>query len=444
MDTRRFIRRAALRGALAASAAAAVSRRRGSRGVAASSGLAVGAAFELPAAGIPGLLVAAALHRSARTTAAAAATGALAGLATTRVWPVAPRTPAQIRPALTPIDTEPSIDGEGLAIVVNQDAGSPFRANPAEHLREQLPAARVIEATSEAMPDAVREAAEVGRALGVAGGDGSISAAAAVAHALDRPLLVVPAGTLNHLARDLGLADPDDALRALRQGHTVAVDVATIDGRAFLNTASFGAYGDLVDARERLEHRIGKWPAMVVALASVLRRARPIDVELDGRPRRLWMIFIGNCRYHPAGFAPTWRERLDDGRLDIRLVDATAPWARTRLLLAILTGRLGRSRVYEAFTTTSLHVRAINPEVTLRLARDGETFDGSAAFEVCKAQRPLAVYVPRPDDGAGRGPSEPSESAGSLWSRRRRRPTTNSSATSATTPMLVTHGPADL
>jgi undecaprenyl-diphosphatase len=115
-------------------------------------------------------------------------------------------------------------------------------------------------------------------------------------------------------------------------------------------------------------------------------------VELDGHERALWMIFIGNCRYHPHGFAPTWREHLDDGLLDVRLVDAGHPWARVRLLLAVLTGRLGRTAVYEERTTDTIRVHSLDGP--LRLARDGETFDGGRDVLVGKESEPLAIYVP--------------------------------------------------
>ena len=435
MNTKRFARRAALRGSLAAAlAGSAAALAKGDAAAAAAGGFAAGAGLELPAAGAAATVGAAVyLARRDRAAALTAAAGAAVALATTRVWPVAPRRPADIRPALTPLDAAASEDGSGLCVVVNADAGRTLGRSPVEALAEELPRAEVVEVEGDGLEPALRAAAERAHAVGIAGGDGSIGTAAAVAHQAGKPLLVVPAGTLNHLARDLGLADADDALAALRHGHTVAVDVASIDGRPFLNTASFGAYGDLVHARERLEDRIGKWPALCVALVRVLRRGRPVEVELDGTRRRLWMIFIGNCRYHPSGFAPTWRERLDDGVLDVRLVDATRPLARTRLLLAVLTGRLGRSRVYEAFTAQRLHVKAVQPR-RLRLARDGEVFEGSAEFVVCKEERPLAVYVPRPDD-----PDDAEDS-----SRRSQRPTATSSPSSSATPAAVSQGPAAL
>lgn len=213
-----------------------------------------------------------------------------------------------------------------------------------------------------------------------------------------KPLLVVPAGTLNHFGRDLGLIAARDAIAALKRGEIAAIDTATIDGRLFVNTASFGSYSELVDARERLESRTGKWPALMIALGKVLRKSQPLDVEIDGRLRKIWMIFIGNCRYQPRGFAPSHRESMDDGLLDVRLVDGTQPWARTRLLAAVLTGTLAKSRVYEQWTARRVRVRS--NQGPLRLARDGETFDGSSEFVIEKQDQPLAVYAPITSPGS--------------------------------------------
>ena len=410
MSPGRFVRRALLRGTLAggmATLATAVPgrRARGLPATAAAAGLTVGAALELPAAaGVVLMAVGASAVAHLRSgqarpsppaVAGGIAAGGAAALLTTRVWPLAPRTSAQIRSAHTTIGSEPGHDGTGLTVVVNLAAGTTPGQSCARRLQEALPGAEVLElGDGQELEAALERAERSARALGIAGGDGSINAAAAVAHRVDKPLLVVPAGTLNHLARDLGLTSIDDAIAAFREGHTVAVDLGTIDGHPFVNTASFGGYSDLVDVRKRLEGRIGKWPALVVALARILRRGSPVDVEIDGRRRSIWMIFVGNCRYHPSGFAPTWRERLDDGELDVRLVDASRPWGRARLLLAVLTGRLARSRAYEAFATRELRVRSVDGP--LRLARDGETFDGSSRFTIEKEDRPLAVFVPRP------------------------------------------------
>lgn len=427
----RFRRRAALRGLLAAGVAsavangpvkAAVRRRRPARGrllghlpgypkpssssfpsghAAVAAAFAAGAGQEVPALAGPLAALATLVgysrirsgaHRPSDV-AAGAALGAGAGLLTRRLWPVAPHEPAHVRTALTPADVEPSPRGGGLIVVVNPSAGSSGRAG--EELRDELPEAEVVEMEEgDDLREALEKAAGRGCAIGVAGGDGSINTAASIAADTGKPLFVVPGGTLNHFAYALGLESIADAARAVKEGRAVSVDRAVIDGQTFVNTASIGSYVDLVDAREKLEDRIGKWPAVVVALVKVLRQSRPIQLELDGERRRVWMIFIGNCRYQPSGFAPSWRERLDDGQLDVRIVDGTRPWSRARLLLSVMTGRLARCGAYEQRFVRSMTVKSLDGR--LRLARDGETFDGPEEFIIAKADEPLRVYVPAP------------------------------------------------
>jgi undecaprenyl-diphosphatase len=104
----------------------------------------------------------------------------------------------------------------------------------------------------------------------------------------------------------------------------------------------------------------------------------------------LWMIFIGNCRYLPDGFAPSRRVRLDDGLLDLRLIDAGHPWCRTRLIAGLVTGRLGRSPVYRQWAASSMTVESADGP--LRLAVDGETFDGGQHVEVRKAGERIVLY----------------------------------------------------
>jgi undecaprenyl-diphosphatase len=330
---------------------------------------------------------------------AGAALGTGMALLTRHFWPVPPQDPPRSRPVVIDISERPDADGTGLVVVVNPSAGTNGSESPADELREKLPGAELIE-TSEDLPIevALEKATASGRAIGIAGGDGSVNAAAHSAHEHDKPLVVFPGGTLNHFARDLGIETMDDAVEAVADGEVICVDVGTIADRPFLNTASIGSYVDLVDARERLESRIGKWPAVVVALGTVLRRAEPVHIEVNGQAQRVWMAFIGNCRYHPEGFTPSWRDRLDDGLLDIRLVDADHPFARLRLVWAVLTGTLNRYSAYRTQLVAGgpIDVKAL--EGPFRLARDGETFTAPEQFTIAKAEERLTVLVPKPKD----------------------------------------------
>jgi undecaprenyl-diphosphatase len=361
---------------------------------------AVAAGLELPALAVPLGAAAAAVAFSRVYTgvhypgdvAAGVATGAAVALLTRRVWPVAPHSAGDVSPSREMVELAPGDDGEGLTIVVNAEAGPAWRPDPLTDLREALPRAEVVEIEDGSRLEAAAERAAAGcRVLGVCGGDGSANAAAQAAVRHDRPLLVIPGGTLNHLGRDLGLFTAEDALEAYRAGEAVRMDIGRIDGRPFLNTASFGAYPEMVAMRELLEARIGKWPALAIALVRILRRSQPIEVTLDGKRRSLWMIFIGNCRYHPDGFAPSWRERLDDGMLDIRIVAGDQPFARVRLVGALASGTLGRCRAYVQTTGHDLEVDSGG--TALRLARDGEVFQSPGRFMVEKDRSALTVYA---------------------------------------------------
>ncbi|HVT78037.1 MAG TPA: diacylglycerol kinase family protein [Acidimicrobiales bacterium] len=290
-------------------------------------------------------------------------------------------------------DPRPTTDGKGLRLVVNPAAGPALLPAPTEALREALPAADVRELDK--ADDLIKLLSDPRfGSIGAAGGDGTLAAAAAIAVARDATFVAVPGGTLNHLARDLGLDTVDDAVDAVRHGYALSMDVGTVGDRVFVNTLSFGGYAPVVDTRERLERWIGKWPALVVALVWQLPRMRPLHLEIDGRRMRVWLGWVGNGAYSPTGLGPLWREQLDDGLLDIRLVHGERRCSRTRFAAAVLTGRLARCHVYSEWTAKTLDVVCVDgPQ---RIAADGETFDGPARFTVAKKPNALRVAVPPP------------------------------------------------
>ena len=225
-------------------------------------------------------------------------------------------------------EPKPSPDGAGVRIVVNPSSGPQSSEPPTDVLRKGLPAADIHELEDgDDIAALLCDPAFV--AVGAAGGDGTLSAAAAIAADLGVPLIAVPAGTLNHLARDLGLDSAQDAVEAVRAGTVASIDLGTVGDRCFVNTLSFGGYSAVVDRRERLQRRMGKWPALVVALIRELPRMKPLRLEIDGQRCDVWLGWVGNCAYDPAGLAPAWREKLDDGLLDVRLVHG-GPRTRAR------------------------------------------------------------------------------------------------------------------
>lgn len=358
-------------------------------------------AIENPLLGVPVGALAAGVAYSRITTGvhypsdvvAGAVIGVTAAAVSTLVWPRVDPTPASARPAPRWLTVEPSSDGEGLSLVVNASAGPAEHQDAIDEILKALPNTRVVKVEDPAELGAVMEQQSAEAAtLGVLGGDGTVGAAAAAALKAGVPLAVFPGGTLNHFARDLGVDRMDDAIAAVKDGSLVEIDTAVIDDRPFLNTASFGGYSHFVEARERYEDRIGKWPAAVLALVKVLRDAEPLSVELNGSRRNIWMIFIGNCSYDPPGFVPATRNRLDDGLLDVRYVDVSRPLARLRLVAAVLTGTLHRSKVYSRELLEELQVESDREDAIL--AADGETFTGHGTFAVAKQRDRLRTYAP--------------------------------------------------
>ncbi|GAX49590.1 bifunctional phosphatase PAP2/diacylglycerol kinase family protein [Streptomyces olivochromogenes] len=330
------------------------------------------------------------------------AIGVAAAALTCRWWPPRPALPARERPSV-PAPALPG--GEGLVVFVNTPAGTGAPGTPlppAERLRGLLPRAELVvrgpdddfaALLQRAADRAVERAGAAGGVLGVCGGDGSVNAAAGRGLAL----AVFPGGTLNHFAQDVGVRDVEDTAVAVGRGEAVAVDLGVARSGAgpevrFLNTFSIGLYPELERMREHLEQRMGKWPAAAVALVRVLRTATPVELSVNGRRRRLWLLFAGNGRYEPQGFAPAYRPRLDDGLIDVRLIDGEHRLARTRVIVSALAGTLGRSRVYGAEAVAWVELAALGGADTL--AYDGEVAPAPPGLRLEKERRTLVVYRP--------------------------------------------------
>jgi diacylglycerol kinase family enzyme/membrane-associated phospholipid phosphatase len=327
--------------------------------------------------------------------------GAGSALATRHWWPLHPDRPARTTHAAS---ARPMTEGDGLLMLVNPDAG--VGLDPTDAIAAVWPRATVLRPEPgadivEQLADRISEPPQDVRAIGVAGGDGTIAAAAAVAAEHRLPLVVVPTGTLNHFARDVGIASLADALAAVAAGTAVRIDLAGVDvhdtvgevrHRWFVNTASLGGYPEMVRLRERLEPRWGKWPATALALARTLRRAAPLRVTLNGRPALVWMLFVGNSPYEPKGFGVTRRLVMDTGLLDVRYLRADLPYSRARFVLATLTRTLHTSHVYRQHDVSSLRVEVLDGST--RIATDGEV--GPLGRRFIFRSRPGALTVYRP------------------------------------------------
>ncbi|MBA2473491.1 MAG: glycerophosphatase, partial [Pseudonocardiales bacterium] len=201
-------------------------------------------------------------------------------------------------------------------------------------------------------------------------------------------------------ARDIGVTELSDVVEAVRDGSAMAVDLGAVQiddapPHRFLNTASLGGYPDLVQLREHGEARWGKWPAAALALIRVLRQADPLVVRIDGIPRKVWLVFVGNGLYRPRGFAAAARHRLDAGLLDVRYVRADVRWSRTRFIIGALAGALQQSHTYVQRECAELQVEVLGRPPAL--ATDGEVIAEGSRFRFFTQPAALKVYRPDPE-----------------------------------------------
>jgi diacylglycerol kinase family enzyme len=132
----------------------------------------------------------------------------------------------------------------------------------------------------------------------VAGGDGTLASAAAALANQPTALAVLPAGTLNHFAQDLGIpTEPAAALEVALTGDRLRVDMGRVNERLFLNTSSVGAYVSFVRSRERWRRWLGYYLASAVAALNTFVGLRnfAVEIEIDGTVRsfRSPMVFLG-------------------------------------------------------------------------------------------------------------------------------------------------------
>ena len=246
-----------------------------------------------------------------------------------------------------------------------------------------------------------RLASEGVRRVAVAGGDGTIAIAAARASKLSIELAVIPGGTLNHLASDLGIPDTlEEALRLAYTGEARPIDAGSVNGHLFLNTSSVGSYVTFVRLRERLERFLGYRLASIVAAIRLLLRPRAftVEVEIDGKMRSdiTPLVFIGVGERELK--LPTLGGRAKDGRRGLHLMIVRG---RSRARLAALafaaaargTRSARRSPELDAFVVDHLTIRMRRARGYV--ATDGELHAMSAPLEFEWMPHAVRVVVPR-------------------------------------------------
>jgi diacylglycerol kinase family enzyme len=212
---------------------------------------------------------------------------------------------------------------------------------------------------------------------------------------------VLPLGTLNHFARDLGIPLAlEDAIRTIAQGRVLRVDVGEVNGRVFINNSSLGLYPEIVRERELQQMRLGKgkWRSFASATLHAFEHhaglAVRVDAEGEAQLHRTPFVFVGNNRYTMEGLAIGARASLQGGELSLYLGRRRGRLALVQMALRALTRRLRQDEDFELVTGDAFVITTTDRRI--RVATDGEVCMMDTPLHYRIRPRALRVMVPPP------------------------------------------------
>jgi diacylglycerol kinase family enzyme len=234
----------------------------------------------------------------------------------------------------------------------------------------------------------------------VGGGDGTIAAAAAALAGTETALGILPLGTLNHFARDLGLPfELEEAAQVIAAGRERHVDLGEMSGRVFINNSAIGLYPLMVIDRDHQRHRLGrsKWLAMLVASVRTLARFNhrrltlTVNDEQTGRIDTP-LLFVGNNDYRIDLGAPGRRESLEGGELCVMVLRHKT---RRGLIAASIRALLGRARSDDMVRIEGVQrLRVGSSWPLLAVSLDGEVVRVEPPLDYSIRSRALKVIAP--------------------------------------------------
>jgi diacylglycerol kinase family enzyme len=291
-------------------------------------------------------------------------------------------------------------------VILNEKSGTAAKGAEPSAVRDAFARVGVEAEVSALQPGAIEEALQAAvaarpEAVIDGGGDGTIRCAAAVLAESGVALGVLPLGTLNHFAKDLGVpAALDEAIAALAAGAYGEVDVGEVNGHVFINNCSLGSYPEAVRRREALrrEKGHGKWWAMCRAVLRTfvrLRRLR-LHIAVDCQPARAVyapFVFVANNRYSGHLFSPNRRPALDAGLLWVYAAHAHRHLTIVRMFFQALFRRIDAADALEAQSGKEVVIE--HRGGPLAAALDGELVQLESPLRFRMRPRVLRVLLPR-------------------------------------------------
>jgi diacylglycerol kinase family enzyme len=233
-----------------------------------------------------------------------------------------------------------------------------------------------------------------------AGGDGTVLAVAEALLGTDKTLAVLPLGTLNGLARDLELPlDVPTAIRRLPELEPRAIDVAEVNGRAFLHNVIIGLVPGIAVGRERIRGK-GFWSKVQFTLFMARRLARTrriaLALQLNGtdhvRVQRVHSLVVVNNSYDQRFGRFMARRKLDRGRLTAYLVRNLRIGDAFRLAFEMMMGTWGGDQAIEYEKVQQLTV--ISKKSRLSVSMDGDVLSLETPLHFTVHPKSLSVLAP--------------------------------------------------
>jgi len=235
--------------------------------------------------------------------------------------------------------------------------------------------------------------------LVVGGGDGTISAAASVLAGTETKLGILPLGTLNHFARDLGLpTEIDKAVELIAKRRERRIDIAEMNDRIFINNSAIGLYPLMVLHRDLQQRRLGRSKRLAMIVASVRTLARfnhqRLTLTVNDEKERVDtpLLFVGNNDYRLDIGAPGQRESIDDGRLSVFVMRKKT---RRGLIAACIRALFNRARDDDMVQIDDVtRLRVSSKRSALAVSLDGEVVRAAPPLDYKIRKKALRVIAP--------------------------------------------------
>ncbi|MEO8211152.1 MAG: diacylglycerol kinase family protein [bacterium] len=235
--------------------------------------------------------------------------------------------------------------------------------------------------------------------IAAGGGDGTVSLIAELLSGSDKTLGVLPLGTLNHFAKDLGIPqDLKKAVEVLSKGNIKKIDIAEVNGKRFINNSSIGLYPHIVKKRDKdqkIKNR-SKWVAMFFAAIETLKSFSKYNVTIitEGNSTNIstYFVLVGNNKYKMEFFNPGIRDRLDEGLLTLSISKSQTRWGMVRLSFKAIFNALQNENDFEMYFVEEVTLKTSKKNLVISM--DGEVVNVTSPLNYKILPKQLSVIVP--------------------------------------------------